>query len=638
MNEGCGITASAGISANNSVQQSVAQSSGRLADGRKVTPAADSGRAGKLPVNVSDKPLIPKKSLPPDGAILPTRKANIVKIEDYERIIDGAFIGLRTVGDLASLDAPRSGFHLYNGGNYLSDTAPGLVGYAVIFGLIQHKISRLEQRSAAFCDYHGAVQYWQTKENVRATDCTVADLRDYALITRLYHDPAADPLRQVLAQADGHLADDGAILALADSLIALCTEAELPEPLSIPDMSAEEPVASQLKQWQKRFVQKSNEYIVGSKDGSAGGNRLLKMGHQSKKLMREFNAIVKPLGVALKFRTLPLRKFGKSSLAVGHRLVIDESKLHRYLARHSRLPSQRHIKEQVLLHREDGPALKLFANYERRRLRHQKLQWVATAAAAVSAFLPLGKLDYAVRSFREFREVAYREKNLQILDDKLVKLSRFFADRTLRLHSPEAGALRGILEEACVTIRAKKDRTGIKKAHAATQGALDVGAALAGSAIAITFPGIGGVASDAGFGAAKLVAATSAIGIRASTDRKNQQSGRIETKVYVALKRAHNDAAASEEEKRELVSLARLLFDLTEAQVLLLFRCSDDGDLVTAKGLIRPRFNNTPLELPDEEIADRVQTTVEESAQDLNATPTVTDRKTDSTILAETRV
>ncbi len=561
-------------------------------------------------------------------------------------MVDGVVTGFRSAGDAANLNAGGSGFDLYNGGNYVSDIIPGLVGYAVVCGLIQHKISRLEQRSSAFHDYQRAVQYWQNKKSVWTQLCTVADLRDYALIAQLYHDhTTADPLCLVLALANAHLANDGAISALVDSLIALCTRTELSEQLSIPDMATEVSVARQLELWQKRFVQKSNEYLTGSEDGSArnaDGKKLLKMGHQSKKLIREFNAIIKPLGITLKFRTLPLRKFGKSSLAVGHRLTINENKLHEYLARCSRLPSQRHIREQVLRYKDDAPALQLFADYERRRLNHQQLQWVATSVAAVSAFLPLGKLDYAVRSVRQFREVAYRAENLQILDDKLSRISGFFAERKLRLHSPEAGALRTILEEACMTIRAKRDRTAIKKAHAATQGGLDVAAAVVGSTLAILFPGAGGVAADVSFGTAKLVAATSASGIRASTDRKNQQSGRIETKVYAALKRAHNNAT-SDEDKKDMVSLARMLFDLTKEQVTLLFKGSDDGDLVIAKGLIRPRFNNTPIAMPDAEIANLAQTATAEFVRNFNVTQTTADDSADAPVtpagvLAETLV
>lgn len=600
MNEGCSTAALVTVSPDNYFPQTISQSSGKLADGKSVAkcPVTNSGKSDVV-LDINDKLISPRKSFSA-AADLPTLSArkniSVVRSEDVSSMFDGvANTGLRSVGDVAGQHSPRSGFDLYNGGDYLSDTIPGLISYVIICVFIQQKTSRLVQRSNAFDGYHKLVHCWQNKE-LSTQKCSVSDFRDYALIARLFSDNTADPLRQVLAELDGSLANDSKILVLTNNLIAFCSDAEHCESLSFPGKCSVGFVTSQLILWKKRFERRGEGDGVGTKDA---GKRL-KTGSRFKRLIREFNAIVGPMGIAIKFRALPLRlMLSRSSLATDHWLVVNEKKLHGFLANCSRLPSQSEIKEQVLRHSDDATALKLFSCYERRRIEHQERQWLATAAAAVSCFLPLGKIDYAVRSVRQFREAAYREKNLQILDEKLVRISRFFGDRKARLYGSDAGVLRSILEEAFGVIRAKRDRTRIKKVHATAQGGLDVAAAVVGSTASVLVPGIGGVVSDVGFGTAKLVAATSTIGIRARTDRKNQQLGRIETKVYAALKRAHNGAGC-DEEKEEIVSLARALFDLTKEQVLQLFKRSDTNDLVTAKDLIRLRFNNTPIAEADE--------------------------------------
>ena len=599
MNEGCSTATMVTVSPDNYSQQTISQSSGKLAGGKSVAkcPVTSLGKSDLVPAKVNDKLISSRNACSKVAEISPIsarKNISVVRSEDISCMFDGvANTGLRSVGDVAGQYSHRSGFDLYNGGNYLSDTIPGLISYVVICTFIQQKISRLVQRSNDLDGCHKVVHCWQNKAS-STQKCTVADFRDYALIARLFNDDTSDPLRRVLAALDGSLADDSKILVLANSLIAFCSDAEQYESLSFPGKWSVDFVASQLILWKKRFEHCGEEDRAGTKDV---GKRL-KTGSHFKRLMREFNAIVGPMGIAIKFRALPIRLM-PGPLATQHWLVVNERKLHGFLAKCSRLPSQSEIKDQVLRHSDDATALKLFSSYERRRIEHQERQWLATAAAAVSSFLPLGKIDYVVRSVRQFREAAYRAKNLQILDEKLVRISRFFGDRKTRLYGSDAGVLKSILEEAFWVIRAKRERTRIKKVHATAQGGLDVAAAVVGSTASVLVPGIGGVVSDVGFGTAKLVAATSTIGIRARMDRKNQQFGRIETKVYAALKRAHNSAGC-DEEKEEIVSLARALFDLGKEQVMLLFKRSDTDDLVIAKDLIRLRFNNTPIDVADE--------------------------------------
>lgn len=598
MNEGCSTGTMVTVSPDNYSQQTISQSPAKLAGGKRVAkcPITSSGKSDLVPVKVNDKLISSRKSCSKVAEISPIaarKNISVVRSEDICCMFDGvANTGLRSVGDVAGQYSPRSGFDLYNGGDYLSDTIPGLISYVVICAFIQQKISRLVQRSNDFDGYHKVVHCWQNKES-STRKCTVTDFRDYALIARLFSDKTADPLRQVLAALDGSLADHSKILVLANSMIAFCSDAEQCESLSFPGKWSVGFVASQLILWKKRFEHSGEE----DRAGTQGAGKRLKTDRHFKRLIREFNAIVGPMGIVLKSRALPLRLL-PGPPATQHWLVVNEKKLHGFLAKCSRLPSQSEIKDQVLRHSDDATALKLFSSYERRRIEHQERQWLATAAAAVSSFLPLGKIDYAVRSVRQFREAAYRAKNLQILDEKLVRISSFFGARKMRLYGSD-GVLQSILEEAFWVIRAKRDRTRIKKVHATAQGGLDVAAAVVGSTASVLVPGIGGVVSDVGFGTAKLVAATSTIGIRARTDRKNQQFGRIETKVYASLKRAHNSAGC-DEEKEEIVSLARALFDLGKEQVMLLFKRSDTDDLVTAKDLIRLRFNNTPIDVADE--------------------------------------
>lgn len=151
------------------------------------------------------------------------------------------------------------------------------------------------------------------------------------------------------------------------------------------------------------------------------------------------------------------------------------------------------------------------------------------------------------------------------------------------------------LELASKVIHAKKDRTQVKMGSAIAQGTIDTVGATAGSAAAVFAPGVGSLAADVAVGAFKLTAAGVSIRARSRVDKKNQQFGRIETQVYSELKGAYNNPKSSEGEKSELIELTKSLFDIDEGQAKMLFKQSDDRDLVSEKGKIRLRFTNIPV-------------------------------------------
>ena len=169
MNEGCSTAALVTVSPDNYFPQTISQSSGKLADGKSVAkcPVTNSGKSDVV-LDINDKLISPRKSFSA-AADLPTLSArkniSVVRSEDVSSMFDGvANTGLRSVGDGAGQHSPRSGFDLYNGGDYLSDTIPGLISYVIICVFIQQKTSRLVQRSNAFDGYHKLVHCWQNKE------------------------------------------------------------------------------------------------------------------------------------------------------------------------------------------------------------------------------------------------------------------------------------------------------------------------------------------------------------------------------------------------------------------------------------------------------------------------------------------
>ncbi|KEI70706.1 hypothetical protein [Endozoicomonas elysicola] len=505
------------------------------------------------------------------------------------------------------------------------DVGVGIVAHSITLGLKGYKLSKLRNRQEAFDKCGDVIERWKGAGKDGAEKASVQDLKDYALVAKLADDGSIErtnPLRSVLGDSKCHFSHDGKMLKLAENLIKIAGDIDGSKSSDIPKDMRGKSIADQLKQWKSDFEEKGKEFTEGQKAKKArseDGKKLLKHGHQSKRLMQQFNAIVKPLGVEMEYKLPTFKKFGESALATQHRFVVDEKKLHAHLTKTEKhLPSQGDVKKQVLVHQDDAPALKTFANYEQRKIDHQISQMKWTGAALATAGIPVLKIDYGVRAGREFSEAKFRTENNKLLDSKLTKIAAFAQKQMSALEfknkTPEekekaissglvsektvgsySSSLTDALELASKVIHAKKDRTQVKMGSAIAQGTIDTVGATAGSAAAVFAPGVGSLAADVAVGAAKLTAAGVSIGARSHVDKKNQQFGRIETQVYSELKGAYNNPKSSEGEKSDLLELTQSLFDIDEGQAKMLFKQSDDRDLVSEKGKIRLRFTNIPV-------------------------------------------
>ncbi len=98
-------------------------------------------------------------------------------------------------------------------------------------------------------------------------------------------------------------------------------------------------------------------------------------------------------------------------------------------------------------------------------------------------------------------------------------------------------------------------------------------------------------------GVARTTATIAGAANRYATDKKNQQFGRIETKVYSELKKAHNEIPKDNAGRAAIRNITSQLFDISDKQADLLFAQESTQDLVSGKGLIRLRFNNFKIKV-----------------------------------------
>ena len=152
-----------------------------------------------------------------------------------------------------------------------------------------------------------------------------------------------------------------------------------------------------------------------------------------------------------------------------------------------------------------------------------------------------------------------------------------------------------LLEDIDETLIAKMERTDVKIRYDEIQRFLDYAGFGVGSVAGGMAPGIGGIVSDITLGLAKTTAAAGAISARNKVDMETQQYGRIETNAYEKLKKAYNEPS-SLIDKKDIMTLTKSLFDISEEQALALFKRSDEHDLVSAKEIIRLRFTNLTLD------------------------------------------
>ena len=478
------------------------------------------------------------------------------------------------------------------------DVAADVVSLALSLGIDRHKLSNLEKKKQAFTECNRTVLQWLHEEKGGSGPASAKDLRDYAVISILDGQLGkASHLQTILREKNSHLSDDSRLSSLVSSLAFIAGHRKGSRSLILPKELRGKSVAEQLKGWQQDFDQKGRDYAEGIAAGrsrSEDGKKLLKHGHQSKRLMQQFNAIVGPLGLKMSFNTPALRKIGESSLATQHQLLVNERKLCQHLKVVNQLPTQDEIKEKILAYQDEARTLKHFADYEQRKIAHQTKRLNYTSAALFLSTVPLTRADYRARALRELDDATYRLENLAILDHKLTVL----ADMSKKYQTPgtsEAESLRRLMDEARQTIEAKKDRTSVKRLADETQMFIDALVGISDPLTRIITPGIAGLSSDgAANGPGMMAAASSTVVARAFVDNKNQQFGRIETKVYRALKKEFNDPD-SIMSKEDTLELTKKLFDITTDQAELLFGRSDEKDLVFGQKMIQLRFTNTKV-------------------------------------------
>ena len=481
------------------------------------------------------------------------------------------------------------------------DGATGAVSHAISLGIESYKLSRLMKRRTAFKQCEGVVNRWKGRE---AGDdlISVKDLKDYSKVAVLGGQGGSDKvgqLRHILGADNCHLSSDYEIARLVDNLIPLAGGQKGSKSSVLPQELRGQPVSEQLKQWRKDFEVKSKDCIDGINKGrlrSPDGTKLLKMGHQSKKLMQQFNAIVKPLGLHMNFSTPPLKKFGESALASQHKFAVSDKQFYGHLKATENLPSAKEIKEQIVAHEEDASLLKQFADYEKVRILFQKQRVAATTLALLVSPVPIAKLDYIARASREFAGIAYREAQVYDLEKKKKIIVDLLAENYQFAHDTKdsrSDSFRSLLIDIFMTIEAKKDRANIKANGAGVQTVLDMSGAYVGTLAGIFAPGVGGMASDVTFGAAKMTAAGAQVAARIKAEQNNPEfgRGRVEIKAYSALKKEyHNINSYLDQDK--ILDLTKNLFDISRDQAKLLFERSDDEDLVSSKKVIRLRFTN----------------------------------------------
>lgn len=481
------------------------------------------------------------------------------------------------------------------------DGATGAVSHAISLGIESYKLSRLMKRRTAFKQCEGVVNRWKDRE---AGDdlISVKDLKDYSKVAVLGGQGGSDKvgqLRHILGADNCHLSSDYEIARLVDNLIPLAGGQKGSKSSVLPQELRGQPVSEQLKQWRKDFEVKSKDCIDGINKGrlrSPDGTKLLKMGHQSKKLMQQFNAIVKPLGLHMNFSTPPLKKFGESALASQHKFAVSDKQFYGHLKATENLPSAKEIKEQIVAHEEDASLLKQFADYEKVRILFQKQRVAATTLALLVSPVPIAKLDYIARASREFAGIAYREAQVYDLEKKKKIIVDLLAENYQFAHDTKdsrSDSFRSLLIDIFMTIEAKKERANIKANGAGVQTVLDMSGAYVGTLAGIFAPGVGGMASDVTFGAAKMTAAGAQVAARIKAEQNNPEfgRGRVEIKAYSALKKEyHNINSYLDQDK--ILDLTKNLFDISRDQAKLLFERSDDEDLVSSKKVIRLRFTN----------------------------------------------
>ncbi|WP_299735723.1 hypothetical protein [uncultured Endozoicomonas sp.] len=513
-----------------------------------------------------------------------------------EVIESGSEVGV--VRDIASapadsLNAPSGDIDidgLLNPVDVGLDIGTSAISHAVTLGFKLHKLSRLHHRKQAFENSTKIVDQWKNKPNNEAGTISLEEMKDLSMMAKLSGEVSgtsnSDLVRSLLGENKCRYASGAQVFQMTSRLLKLVK-------------GSDGNIEKQLNSWRNEYRERNARMSSLSK--KEDNKELIKYAHQSKKMMKQLNDILKPLGARMDF-SKPW-KLGKSAMASRHKFVIDENKLYKYLASKNRLPEKKSVRDYILSFEDSAPILKEFSNYESRKYRHQKSQAQWTAASLTASFLPVLKVDYGIRAGREFKERHYRKTNNIILSKKLNKIKAFEAT-----HKELLGK-NPLLKDALLltedVIKTKQIRTDIKTAHATVQGGLDVGGAIAGSAASIAAPGVGSLATDVAFGIAKASVTVGSVIARKNTDQTTGLSGRIESQAYLALKHAFYKSPEDSEDRSAIQAITEQLFDITPSQVELLFKQDDKHDIVSSKSLIRLRFNNFKHGREDADAAEK---------------------------------
>ena len=547
-----------------------------------------SGSKGKSSKTEDEKAAVPDKALSVRKYTALDSKQSTWGDKAAKLLEGTAGTGLRSlggVGDTASMMDPAL---------VSVDALAGAFSHSVSLGLEGYKYSKLKRRKEAFEQCGHIADKWQGTVSLKQ-QARPDDLRDYAVIAMLDDNNDPDnPLRNILAESKCRFGNDAQISQLATHLIALAGDQPGSKSSVLTKAQRGQPIAGQLEAWKLDFDQKSEEFVAGFTEyrkRSEDGKKLLKRGRESKKLMQQFNAIVKPMGLKMNYKTPLLKKFGESALASQHEFVVNTKRFHSHLKALDKLPTRREIQQQILKHKDDAEVLKLFANYEERKVDLHKNKVRYTTAALLTTAVPVAKVDYLVRAMREAFDGDYRHMNLSLLTDKKAVLEKMSEKYQAYVEYSTAHPMNKLLEDIHKTLDAKMERTNIKKNYDVLQGGLDGMGFVVGSLVGAMAPGIGGMISDITLGVAKTTVASGEISARNQLDKETQQFGRIETNVYKALKKAYNEPS-SLIDKEDIMTLTKSLFDISEEQVSALFKRSDEHDLVSAKEVIRLRFTN----------------------------------------------
>ena len=308
-------------------------------NGKKVSgKKGKSSKTENKKAAAQDKVLSKRKTTSPEST-----QSTLVGKADV--LLAGAGTGLRPFADVGDTDSEMEP------DLKRVEALVGAFSDAVSLGLEGYKYSKLKRRKEAFEQCDAIAGKWQGATSLDK-QARAADLRDYAIIAMLddNSDPN-NPLRNILAENKCRFGNDEQISQLATHLIALAGDQPGSKSSMLTKAQRGQPIQDQLMAWKLDFDQMSQEFVAGFNENrtrSEDGKKLLKRGRESKKLMQQFNAIVKPMGLKMNYKTPLLKKFSESALASRHEFVVNTKQFRSHLKAVDKLPAKGEIRQQIL--------------------------------------------------------------------------------------------------------------------------------------------------------------------------------------------------------------------------------------------------------------------------------------------------